>query len=600
MLKNPAGWLAIGVLAIATIVMVFFVMPRISDDKQPLGAAINEAGKQVEQAVADGGKAAQELVEQTKPQEQAAVSPSTAAPTQPGQTPATAPEAASTPIAPATQQAAAAASNAPTFDVLRVEPDGSTVIAGRAQPGTTLEVADKNSVLAKADVAAGGEFAAILDNPLPPGDHELVLKATGKDGKTVISEEVATISVPAVKGGELLAMVTKPGEASRLIATPKTGEQTTAKTERVAAATETKTPDAAAKPAETEVAATAPNAGAPNIGNAATATQTAAPKADIQVTAVEIEGDRLFVAGIAKPQAKLRGYADDTVIGDATAAANGHFVIEGKVPLTVGDHRIAVDQIGPDGKALVRVAVPFNRPAGDQVAAVASATASSATAGLTPIDGGAFDRLRNQVARAHEILTGLYANGALPTAEQLAAARSATGIALRSLSQYRLPAEAGEEARRIAGKTIEQAMAALAALDALPRDVAEFGKGLAGISTMIANAIGPVVDTPPSQQASAPAEVAASTPSTDARTIEQAPLTQSESASVIIRRGDTLWQISRRVYGQGVRYTTIYLANEDKIVNPDLIQPGQVFGVPSEARPDAEELHRKLRQQGKS
>ncbi|MGF9562451.1 Ig-like domain-containing protein [Neorhizobium sp. JUb45] len=582
MLKNPAGLLALGVLAIATIVMVFFVMPRISADKQPLGAAINEAGKQVEQAVAEGGKAAQELVDQTKPQEQPA----------PAQT-AQAPAAAST--APAATAAPTVAGNVPTFDVLRVEPDGSTVIAGRAEPGTTLEVADKNSVLAKADVASGGEFAAILDKPLPPGDHELVLKVTGKDGKTVVSEEVATISVPAVKGGELLAMVTKPGEASRLIATPATGGDKAAKTERVVLPVETKTPETTSKSAAPEVATATPNA-----GGTATKADGAGQKPDIQVTAVEIEGDRLFVAGIAKPQAKLRGYADDAVIGNAQAAANGHFVIEGKLPLSVGDHRIAVDQIGPDGKALLRVAVPFNRPAGDQVAAVASPAISSATTTLTPIDGGAFDRLRNQVARAHEILTGLYANGATPTAEQLAAARSATSIALKSLTEYRLPADASAEARRIAEMTMAQATAALKALEALPRDVADFGKGLGEIHMIIASAIGPVVDTPPSQQATAPAEVAASTPSSEARTIEQAPLTKSDNASVIIRRGDTLWQISRRVYGQGVRYTTIYLANEDQITNPDLIQPGQVFGVPDKARPDAEELHRKRLQQEKS
>jgi len=62
---------------------------------------------------------------------------------------------------------------------------------------------------------------------------------------------------------------------------------------------------------------------------------------------------------------------------------------------------------------------------------------------------------------------------------------------------------------------------------------------------------------------------------------------------VIIRRGDTLWQISRRVYGLGVRYTTIYVANEDKITNPDRILPGQIFGLPKDALPNAEELHRK-------
>ncbi len=49
---------------------------------------------------------------------------------------------------------------------------------------------------------------------------------------------------------------------------------------------------------------------------------------------------------------------------------------------------------------------------------------------------------------------------------------------------------------------------------------------------------------------------------------------------VIIRKGDNLWRISRRLYGDGVRYTTIYQANQDQIRNPDLIYPGQVFLTP--------------------
>jgi nucleoid-associated protein YgaU len=58
--------------------------------------------------------------------------------------------------------------------------------------------------------------------------------------------------------------------------------------------------------------------------------------------------------------------------------------------------------------------------------------------------------------------------------------------------------------------------------------------------------------------------------------------TGNVNRSVIIRRGDTLWRISRRVYGQGVRYSAIYLANQNQIKNPDRIWPGQVFRVPEE------------------
>ena len=76
--------------------------------------------------------------------------------------------------------------------------------------------------------------------------------------------------------------------------------------------------------------------------------------------------------------------------------------------------------------------------------------------------------------------------------------------------------------------------------------------------------------------------------------MEQAPLKES-SNSVIIRKGDTLWQISRRLYGRGIRYTTIYLANQDQISDPNMITPGQVFGVPDktlQSDEDAEKANR--------
>ncbi|MEO0638012.1 MAG: LysM peptidoglycan-binding domain-containing protein, partial [Pseudomonadota bacterium] len=59
-------------------------------------------------------------------------------------------------------------------------------------------------------------------------------------------------------------------------------------------------------------------------------------------------------------------------------------------------------------------------------------------------------------------------------------------------------------------------------------------------------------------------------------------VTETKDRSVIIRRGDSLWRISRRVYGEGIRYTTIFLANKDQIRDPDKIYPGQIFGLPED------------------
>jgi nucleoid-associated protein YgaU len=49
---------------------------------------------------------------------------------------------------------------------------------------------------------------------------------------------------------------------------------------------------------------------------------------------------------------------------------------------------------------------------------------------------------------------------------------------------------------------------------------------------------------------------------------------------VTIIKGNSLWRIARRVYGEGTLYTVIYDANRDHIRDPNLIYPGQVFALP--------------------
>ena len=315
-MRNRAGLLALAVLAIAILLMVFVIMPRIGGDASKVGDAINQASNEVKNTVEEAGKTArnavadaaattekvgrltadagQSLTElkalfadgktpaadalaaaktkatgalqaiadfaapdgidpataaiitkakdgaskalatiQALPENAAdalaallkAESELTGAPAaQPGTAPqpqadtTAQPPAAADANAPAATAPAADQANAgpklPAFDVLRVEPDGSTVIAGSAEPNGKLEVVDGDKVVTTTDVGPSGDFAAVLDNPLGPGDHQLVLKVSGKDGKVQTSEEVATVSVPKDgSGAELLAMVSKPGEA---------------------------------------------------------------------------------------------------------------------------------------------------------------------------------------------------------------------------------------------------------------------------------------------------------------------------------------------------------------------------------------------------
>jgi len=52
--------------------------------------------------------------------------------------------------------------------------------------------------------------------------------------------------------------------------------------------------------------------------------------------------------------------------------------------------------------------------------------------------------------------------------------------------------------------------------------------------------------------------------------------------SYSVVRGDCLWNIAKKKehYGNGFAWPVIYKANRDKIKNPDLIYPAQVFSIP--------------------
>jgi nucleoid-associated protein YgaU len=47
-----------------------------------------------------------------------------------------------------------------------------------------------------------------------------------------------------------------------------------------------------------------------------------------------------------------------------------------------------------------------------------------------------------------------------------------------------------------------------------------------------------------------------------------------------VKKGDTLWGIAKKYYGNGAQYKKIYNANKSKIKNPDLIYVGQKFLIP--------------------
>ncbi|MGJ8569913.1 MAG: LysM peptidoglycan-binding domain-containing protein [Hoeflea sp.] len=711
--KNNAGFLVFLGVATAVAIGAFFLAPNLFKTNPEL--ASDTAPKT-------------NMVDATAPAPETVVNP-----VEQG-LPADAEKADSPAVETAEPAAAASAFVMPSFDLLRVEPDGSTVIAGKAAPGSRLDVMNGETVIATTHVGPSGDFAVILDTPLPAGDYQLTLRVTGEDGTVRQSEEVATVSVPETAGGDLLAMVSKPGKASRIIAQPAAApaDESVETAAAPAAADDGKTPDATTKlsdtastdtaerspttemsvaekadggadsavgavdgvvtEGDTEVAAvenpsgTAPSVDQiPALPDAASILTTSAPQisaenqpansmesasstnveektgesdaetavevaavspdagskaasgsvpadANVRVDAVEIEGDQIFIAGSATPGYQVRIAAGGKVIGTDTADESGRFIVEATTQLAVGDHVITADLMDPAGEnVLLRATVPFNRPEGEALAAVAPAeatagaanpagkqlAAASAPGELVLPDIASLSKMRESAFEALSDVKQMASSGEPPETAAMATALELAVDKLKSAAMAGLPAGSSAEAMAVAQSMRIQAGSALAALmpeeaDGSSGTVSPSGNdtkmidGLASgdlskVTEIVAKAetaLSEPADMTIAKVGEAGETVASQGQPGDPKTILQAPLASTPGA-VIIRRGDTLWQISRRTYGEGVRYTTIYVANRSQIQNPDRIKPGQVFSVPEKPLENAEEMHQQLLGKGK-
>lgn len=62
------------------------------------------------------------------------------------------------------------------------------------------------------------------------------------------------------------------------------------------------------------------------------------------------------------------------------------------------------------------------------------------------------------------------------------------------------------------------------------------------------------------------------------RETETAPV--ASGTTYTVAAGDCLWNIAKKLYGDGSRYREIQEANKDIVANPNLIYPGQVLTIP--------------------
>ena len=642
---------------------------------------------------------------------------------------------------------------APSIDVLRVEKNGSLLLAGRAQPGSvvTLKRSDA-TVIGSGKAGPEGDFLILPDKELPPGNYELGLTSKNADGEEMNSAATSIVRVPE-GDEEVLAMITSQGEASRIVSNPVKRKPEKAEPE---GQSETVQPKAAAPSSkvvtepqvnedatdqDTErknVAEPEPNNDAqPRVAMAPASkgqTQTPAqPELDqmksvelpssktekpetsrevvdaelakpiitepekaelatklaavepavsptitpkpaanapvVVVEAVEVEGEKLFVAGAVEKGASVRVYIDNKSLGVTGGTIDNRFLISRKFSLSPGEHSVRADVIDrKSGAVLSRAEVPLlhepeeqeaeKAPSSDSAAPTVERASNDTQSQATEL--ALAEPSEEQPATLDDENVGNKASKpepdvitpevkpkavlAVETDEEQAEPNSAAinesgedtapqpekvvtktesaqptnksskpsggAVAVSSQVQVAKPssgtltpklAEAPESAAK---KQVEQAASTVAEEQngtpeqsaAKPKlnntaKVAELTSETGSSKPRLAVAkSGPAASLPkskledqtePKVEPIAKAKTAA-TPVTPKR--EQSVQAIRTGSAVIIKPGDSLWRISRRSYGRGIRYTTIYEANRNQIRDPNRIYIGQIFRIPEKPK----------------
>jgi outer membrane protein OmpA-like peptidoglycan-associated protein len=106
-------------------------------------------------------------------------------------------EAVLTPVAPAPPVAApdAVDNSAPSFDVVRIQPGGVSVLAGRAPPNSVVSVLANGQPVATAQAQSDGNWSLATEKNFEPGKLELSLTAQEHDGGAKMQGQAIAMSV---------------------------------------------------------------------------------------------------------------------------------------------------------------------------------------------------------------------------------------------------------------------------------------------------------------------------------------------------------------------------------------------------------------------
>jgi nucleoid-associated protein YgaU len=320
----------------------------------------------------------------------------------------------------------------------------------------------------------------------------------------------------------------------------------------------------------------------------------ATPAAPLTIDLARVKPDGAAVfAGTAAPNAKIRIFEGDILLGETIANANGEWVIVLEKSLAAGQHLISVAMERSDGttemadrslaveiyqdtetKPLVALLpetateVPVLIQSPDDVdKAKLAATASEATASeATASEAIVVDPAKADAAMPE---TAAAAPGKAQANSQIAASQIAalapSAIVWRDASRILISGTsrggvrvAVNDAKGQFGEALVLAHGAWQVAGSLDMDIAVNQLRFALFDD--ANQIIARYDLP-----------------VKARDLAKG---QDGSPLIVVNKGDMLWRIAYHQLGEGVKYVDIVRRNQQDIADPDLIYPKQIFAVP--------------------
>ena len=305
----------------------------------------------------------------------------------------------------------------------------------------------------------------------------------------------------------------------------------------------------------------------------------ATPAAPLTIDLARVKPDGAAVfAGTAAPNAKIRIFEGDILLGETIANANGEWVIVLEKSLAAGQHLISVAMERSDGttemadrslaveiyqdtetKPLVALLpetateVPVLIQSPDDVDKTESAaTASEATASGTIVADAAEAAPAKPQAKSQ-----IAASQIAALAPSAIVWRDASRILISGTSRGGVRVTVND-AKGQFGEALVLADGAWQVAGSLDMDIAV--NQLRFVLFDDANQITARYNLP-----------------IKARDLAKG---QDGSPLVVVNKGDMLWRIAYHQLGEGIKYVDIVRRNEQDITDPDLIYPKQIFAVP--------------------